>query len=345
METNNTSPNPPRITAKQLKSGMRIFFIITTLTVTVIFIFTASKETLSALKQVNYLFLGLTTLVCILRLYFECLRLQVLGSVLGKKISLKRTAEFTFGGYFLSILPFGVGGLPLQFYILMKEKFSFGESGTVIVMRGITYLLAFVFAIPVIIYYRNIFESSGLKMLSGYILVVYSIFLILFTLAMWKTEWIKTQINKLSIFFILKHKDKLASWINKLADEIENFKLGFKKCCTHGIYKFLLVILLSGVSLLCFVLMVPLLFRSLGVSVPIVETSIIQFILTFLLMFSPSPGGSGIAEGAGFLLFNSYCPKCLMGVFIVLWRFFTYYTGVIIGGIFILKLLTETNKK
>lgn len=331
-------------TLKNIKTGLRIFFFLTILSITLILIFTASKETLFALKKISFLFLGFTAVSCALRLYFECLRLQVLSSIFGHKISLKSSAEFTLGGYFLSILPFGVGGLPLQFYILMKEKFSLGEAGTVIVMRGLTYLMAFVFTIPFIAYYRNIFQGNGLQLLSGYIVIVYSALLILFFLAMWRTHTIKYQLNKLNKFFASRHKERIAGWITKFSDELENFKLGFKTCCTKGGFRFVLVILLSGVSLFFYVLMVPLLFNGLGVQAPVVKTALIQFILTFLLMFTPTPGGSGIAEGAGFALFSSICPKYLMAVFIILWRFFTYYTGVIIGGIFILKMLTGTKR-
>lgn len=332
-------------TTKNLKTGLRIFLFLSILSTTVIIIFTASKETLTALKQINLLFLGLTFVSCGLRLYVECLRLQILTSTIGNRITLKHSAEFTFGGYFLSILPFGVGGLPLQFYILNKEKFSIGESGTIIAMRGITYLIAFVFAIPFIIYYKDIFKGSGLQLLSSYIVIIYSVLIILFFLTMWKTDQVKFTLNKLSKFFTVRDKTRVAHWVTKFADELGNFRTGFKKCCVHGYLKFIIVIFLSALSLFFYVLMVPLLFNGLGIKAPIIKTALIQFILTFLLMFTPTPGGSGIAEGAGFALFNSICPKPLMAVFIILWRFFTYYTGVIIGGIFILRMLAGSKNK
>ncbi len=322
------------------KKGLRIFLIITVISIITILSITVKKETFLNLKQVRPLFLTLTLVTCLFRIYLECLRLQTLTWAFGTPIKLKSSAEFTIGGYFLSLTPFGVGGLPLQIYILMKEKFSFGESGAIIALRGITSLIAFAFGIPALIGFRNIFAGTGIRILSGYLISLYAVFITLFVLVMLKTDRAKYRIKQFSKFFIRRGKEKPVQWINKLCDELDKFKLGFKRCLSHGIYKLILTILISAISLFFYVLIAPLLFRGLGLSAPIIKTAIIQLILTFLLMFAPTPGGSGIAEGVGFALFRGICAKQeLLGIYVVLWRFFTYYIGVIIGGLIILRML------
>lgn len=324
----------------KIKKGLRIFLVITVISVITILAITVKKETFSSLKQVSPLFLTLTLAVCLFRMFLECLRLQTLTWAFGNPINLKSSAEFTIGGYFLSLTPFGAGGLPMQIYILMREKFSFGESGAVIALRGLTSLIAFAFGIPILISSRAVFTGAGIRILSGYLIALYAIFLILFVLVMLRTDRVEYRLLRFGKFLIRHRKEKLANWINKLCDELERFKFGFKKCWSKGKYRLILTILISVVSLFFYILIAPLLFKGLGVSAPVMKTAIIQLILTFVLMFAPTPGASGIAEGAGFALFRSICMKQeLLGIYVVLWRFFTYYIGVIIGGLIILKML------
>ena len=328
-----------------VKKGVRIFLIITVVSIIVILILTVKRETFQSLKQVSPLFLSLTLAVCLLRIYFECIRLQTLTWAFGHPIDLRSSAEFTVGGYFLSLTPFGIGGLPLQFYILMRgRKFSFGESGAIIGMRGITYIFALLFTIPVLVGYRSLFTGSSIRILSGYIVAIYGILFVLLILTMIRTERVKYRLSKLKPFFMRRGWEMVADGLDKFIDEIDKFKFGFKKCCSKGVYKLILTIFLSCISLFFYTLIAPLLFRGLGIQAEIMKTAIIQLILTFLLMFAPTPGGSGIAEGAGFALYRGICIKQeLLGVYVVLWRFFTYYTGVILGGFIILRMLAGRN--
>ncbi len=327
-------------TLNKIKKGLRIFLIITVISITAILIVTVKKETFSSLKQVSPLFLTLTLSVCLFRMYLECLRLQTLTWAFGNPIDLRSSAEFTIGGYFLSLTPFGAGGLPLQVYILKKKKFSFGESGAVIALRGITSLIAFAFGIPILLSSRSVFDGAGIRILSGYLITLYAILIILLVLVLIKTDWVKYQLSRFSNFLTCHGKGKLARLVNKFSNELEKFKFGFKECWSKGRYKLILTIIISVISLFFYVLIAPLLFRGIGIIAPVIKTAIIQLILTFTLMFVPTPGGSGIAEGAGFALFKGICTKQeLLGIYVVLWRLFTYYIGVIIGGFIILRML------
>ena len=329
---------------KNVKKGSRLFLIITVLSIIALLAFTVRKDTFSSLKKLSLLFLCLTTIACLIRMYVECARLQLLTLAFGKRISFKAASEFVIGGYFLSITPFGVGGFPLQFYILMKENCCFGEAGAIIGMRGVTYIAAFILTIPFLIGYKDLFTGTGMHTLSGYIITIYGVIAVFFILVIWKTEFVKNILGKLKEFFIHRSKERFVKWIDKFCDEIDKFKCGLRQCCSKGIHILIFNVILSGVSLFFYVIMVPLLFRGLGIEVPIIKTALIQLILTFLLMFAPTPGGSGIAEGVGFAIYRSMCSPALIGIFVVLWRFFTYYTGVILGGIILLRMLASSKK-
>ena len=161
---------------------------------------------------------------------------------------------------------------------------------------------------------------------------------------MWKTEFVKRVVRQASCLLSRHHKEKLVQWLDKFCAEIDKFKFGFKKCCSKGAHILILTVVLSAISLFFYVLMVPLLFLGLGIEAPIIKTAMLQLILTFMLMFAPTPGGSGIAEGVGFAVYRTMCSPELIGIFVILWRFFTYYTGVILGGIVLLRMLAVSKK-
>jgi uncharacterized membrane protein YbhN (UPF0104 family) len=64
---------------------------------------------------------------------------------------------------------------------------------------------------------------------------------------------------------------------------------------------------------------------------------VLQVLLYFLLLFVPTPGAAGIAETAAFALFSPICPKALLGIFIILLRFFYLYLAATIGGVLLLQ--------
>ena len=60
-------------------------------------------------------------------------------------------------------------------------------------------------------------------------------------------------------------------------------------------------------------------------------------LLNLVLYFSPTPGGSGIAEAGFVVLFSKILPDGLAGIMAVMWRFTAEYVPFLIGGAFCIK--------
>lgn len=56
-------------------------------------------------------------------------------------------------------------------------------------------------------------------------------------------------------------------------------------------------------------------------------------LLNLVLYFSPTPGGSGIAEAGFVVLFNSILPNGTEGIMAVLWRFTAEYLPFLLGAV------------
>ena len=94
----------------------------------------------------------------------------------------------------------------------------------------------------------------------------------------------------------------------------------------------LIVFIESGLNLLCIYAVVPCLLLGLGVVDADWYTVMGRMIfLNMLLYFSPTPGGSGIAEGGFVLLFAAVVPAGTVGIVAVCWRLIAEYLPFLIG--------------
>jgi uncharacterized protein (TIRG00374 family) len=99
---------------------------------------------------------------------------------------------------------------------------------------------------------------------------------------------------------------------------------------------FIWVCLLSLVFMLARAIMAFLCLRFLGIEASslkdVLET---QLNLIFLIYFAPTPGSSGLAEGASMLMMDNVIPAAFAPFYNLLWRSTTLYLPAIAGLIFL----------
>ena len=88
----------------------------------------------------------------------------------------------------------------------------------------------------------------------------------------------------------------------------------------------------SGVSLTFIYLTVPCYFMGLQFPFDLVQVLGRMYLLNLVLYFSPTPGGSGIAEAGFLVLFAQLVPSGTVGILAVLWRFATEYLPFLLGA-------------
>jgi uncharacterized protein (TIRG00374 family) len=329
---------------KDIIRGLRIFLIITILAIVAVMIFTVDRETYRAIGRMVPLFLLLSLFFALVHLYLDFLRLQVLTWALGKFISLKSSIEFTLGGLFLgAVTPFQSGGIPFQVYILKREGFKIGEGTAIILFRAVLALGVVFVALPgIIYYYRVISTAQVLKSILNYLFFFYLCSISLLLLILYRTEQVRRTLHRFGDFLRRKRiirSDRTRILVDRILDEVENFKRSIVLFFRAGKWKTLLSFALTLISMGIYFLIAPSLLYGLGVDVPIIKAAILQLVLTYLLAFIPTPGASGIAELGGFSLFALICPKELLGIYVLLWRFFTFYISVILGGLVLIRMV------
>jgi uncharacterized membrane protein YbhN (UPF0104 family) len=73
--------------------------------------------------------------------------------------------------------------------------------------------------------------------------------------------------------------------------------------------------------------------KMLGIQAPFVDVLLLQTLITFLLYFAPTPGGSGLAELLSAAVMSIYVPRALTPSYILLWRLTICYLTVGFGSV------------
>mgnify|MGYP003681877214 CR=1 FL=1 len=310
-----------KFTRSNLIKGIRLFLFITIITITIILIFTVSNKTKEHLQLISPLFLLLTLLATFFRFFFDIWRLRFIVRAMGRELSWLGSFYFTLGGLFLGgLTPMQLGGIPLQLYVCKRENISFPEGTAAIFTRGLLSAFVLPFLIPFIYHYRIYLTSGMIQGVVKYLCLLYGVAGIFFILILTQTPWVTRRFK------------------GKFVEGILRFKKVFSKEFVKRKIPFLKAYGITWLSLSFYFLTAPLLIMGLGVKAPFFETTILQVILTYALNFMPTPGASGFAEGGAYALFYHLMPKSILGVYVVLWRFFTGYLGMIVGGFALSKL-------
>jgi uncharacterized protein (TIRG00374 family) len=313
---------------EHLFKGLRIFLFITFLAVTVILVFTVSGETKEELKLISPLFIILTVLSVFLSQLFNIWRLRYIIKALGKKISWSGAFYYTIGGLFLGgVTPLQVGGVPLQLYICRREDITIPEASAAIFTRGLLSVFVLPFLAPFIYYYRVYFTAGIMQGIVKYLSVFYGVAILLFLFVIVRTDWLTKKFK------------------GKFFKGVIEFKQVFRKEFVKRKGAFFKAYLLTALSLAFHFLIAFLLLRGLGVRAHFFKATVLQIVLTYGLAFMPTPGASGLAEGSAYGLFRDLVPRSILGIYVVLWRFFTGYLGMIIGGIALSRFLVEIETK
>lgn len=243
--------------------------------------------------------------------------------------------------FFHAVTPFSSGGQPYEIYSLKKSGLKITDATNVSVQSFITYQIALVLlgVIAVISNYKfNLFLEN--KMLSklvtlGFIinlLVIVVLFLITFTKRI-SAFILKIIINILDKFHIFKDKEKIKNNLNKY---LKDFNDGAKKIFENK-FRFIGLVLLQFISLVSLYLIPFVLFMGIDIYInPLIVIMTSAYVM-LIGSFVPIPGGTGGLEYGFIMFFSTFNSSKVVTAVMLLWRFITYYFGMILGA-FVLGL-------
>ena len=241
--------------------------------------------------------------------------------------------------FFNAITPFSSGGQPFQVYALKKQGVEIIDATNIIIENFIVYQIALVLLGLISIGANNIFhifkDASILKQLVtvGFIintLVIIGLFIIAFGKKI--NKWIVNHlISLLGKLKIIKNKEKSTE---KWNEYINNFHNGAKLLVSNK-KEFIKMILYAFLALVCLYITPVVLLYSTGdytsfnALLSIVSCSYVMLIGSFV----PIPGGTGGLEYGFIQFYGNFVTGSTLNVIMILWRFVTYYFGMIVGAV------------
>jgi hypothetical protein len=328
---------------KHLTTRRRVSFFIlySSIIVLVILAATFGPKTWRSLQhlQIRYIFLALG--LCGLMLYFDVLRLQILARALGRKLSFTYSLKTVLAYNFLSaITPALTGGEPLMVYMLNERGLGVGKGTSIVVIRGLLMIMFIAIGGPLIIYYHrellpNIWFKRMFECIAIFLVILISFILYAIFSPLRAEHVVEKVLHFLDKFKFLRKRTP--EFIRRIDNWIEELNLSMKLFFKRRKWSLFLATLCTIAFICANYGLAYVILKGLNQHISLVKVFMLQFVLYFLLYFSPTPGGSGVAEGGFYVLFSPLIPQHLLGVLIILWRFFTTYLGVILGGAVIVK--------
>ncbi|MGE3063772.1 MAG: YbhN family protein [bacterium] len=310
-----------------IRRGIFLFVVFTAAAYFLIFIFY-----LKDLPQNISIDFRLTHICGIMLLFsvsvvFNILRVFFLGKIFSKTFTFYDSSLFTLGGVLLALItPFQAGGMPFQLYIMSKRSISPGEGSSILISRGLQSVVVFIVTIPfTLTFFSHLLTGSMVANLIKYFLMLYSVLFVVTATVLSFTERIKRILTE------KKMNVRLRNALFKVLDEVVNFKKAIYAMFTKGIKESIFSLICTFISLYAgFALTYFIVLMAKG-STDFFLSFNIQFILTYLSAFVPTPGSSGVAEGGIALLYSQIVPKQQILLFIFLLRLVTTYIPALLG--------------
>lgn len=257
-----------------------------------------------------------------------------------KQISLKEAIKHNvITQFFNGITPFSSGGQPMEIYMLTEHGISGAKATTITIQSFIFYQVALVLYGLLAVTYNAIFHIFpkvpllGKLTLIGFLintLVAIALFVITFSPKF--TKKVTNIIIKLLVKLkIIKDEKKTAEkWNLKLEEFHSSAKVLRKR-------KMLFIegVIINLISLTCLYIVPLFIVYSLHnyTSLNIADTLTSSAYVLIIGAFVPIPGASGGIEYGFLKFFGNFITGTNLSAILIIWRFITYYLGLIIGAL------------
>jgi glycosyltransferase 2 family protein len=308
--------------------------------IAIIFAMTFTKETVAYILAFNVWFLALAIGFRILALVLWGVRIQVLSRALGYRVHLPHAVNMVLAGLLAgTITPGQVGGEPVRVHELYCVGVKVGDgSAVVITERILDGIILTLMGIIIMTMTSSIWSTFSLSMII--LISVAWIFLmsVLFipVLAIRYPDRMKNLIMRL-VTWVAKKLSKTrfsSSYTGEAADEeINNFFDSFKKFGGPARWGLLAGGVVTALFWITEFMVASIILMGLGLDPYILLSFFFQIIIAIVMMIPLTPGSSGITEISTTSLYSLIVPTGMLGIFVLLWRFVTFYLNIILGSL------------
>jgi len=337
-----------QISQKKIKRGIILSVTVSIMAIIVVMLLSDSELSLRTFSRIDSNYFLLAAVITISIWVLRTLKIQTLVRAMNGDIGFVDVFRINMASLFIAhVTPSSVGGFPFQIYLLHRKDLPLGKSTAISMLDGILNIFLFIILIPLFVFFWGAQINLGADIRRfiylGVFLMVLLIVIVLFLIfhvekARKFLNWLISR-RFLRRFFKEKSLKKAAVFIER---ELEYFHEGFR-ILSRSRRNMLLVIIFNLLYWAFYFSLAPILLIGLGVNPPVFSVIIAQLLFNIIQPLIPTPGGSGGAELGFAYLFQFMIPGQLLGVFVVLWRFFMFYASLAVGGLFFVSTVKGTN--
>lgn len=307
--------------------------------ITIIVLYFVLKDDLSGIIET---FKNLDIKYILLALLFYIISVLIKGYINYKVVNdeekfnqKEAIAQNIIAQFFNGITPFQTGGEPMAIYMLKEQGIPLAKATNYMVQSFIFYQIALVICGFLAVLYNYIFrifpkvQFLQHLVLLGFLINTIVVIMLLISYSKKSTEKLCQITIKLSKKLKLKFKEE------ELEQKFEDYHNGFQELKKRkGL--FISGIILNMVSLLCLYSVPYFVLCGMGdtKSLTIVNTLVSSAYIYLIGAFVPIPGASGGIEYGFTQFFGNFLEGSIISAMLLVWRFITYYLGVLLGGVF-----------
>jgi len=275
------------------------------------------------LLKIDIKYLLFTFIIFFLYHFLDAIRLKTIAEAYKIKYSYLyafiTSLIATFGA---TVTPAHIGGELIIFFMLKRLGIKNHKIMATIMFKTVSGFSFFIVALPIILIYsisNTLFLRKILVLSLIFIIFLILSLPILFFFKKWKKAGFSRSLKLYcySLLYFWRYKKK-----------------AFLKACFYSILLYF-----------TFLNYAPALLKAFNIDFNLWKIYILQLPLIYAIFSSPTPGGSGVGELGGIAIFNGIIPTSILGLFIILWRFFSQYLGALLGGILFTLIIFLDMKK
>ncbi len=298
------------------------------------------------------LFFGLAIVCLMVRVIGYMYRLRALSN---EKFSWRQSFDIIMLWEFASALtPSVVGGSAVAIFFLNREGMNLGKSTAIVMVTAMMDEIFYISMVPLILIFvgmAGLFPSDWEQTLLGFTLTAEGLFWVgyLFTFILLMVLVYAIFINPRAFRFVLlklfslpilrKWRYRIVAWGDDLMTTSRELKNQKSSYWIKGLVATFASWSARFLLLNCLLMMV----------VPEIDNLIAyakQIVMWMIMLISPTPGSSGVAEFAFYEFFGgSVVPVTVVGLLAILWRLMTYFPYLFAGVIILPTWLRRTSDR
>lgn len=309
-----------------------------------------NENSLVYLKRLDAKYISIIMAVIFSSLFIDTIRISELLNAMGEDLPFWYLIKFNLSMFFITaVTPFGSGSLPLAIYLFNKKKIA-PNKGLMIFTSKLLFSGIFFGTIPpvLLIFFRKQIQMSGYILYFGLLASCISTFLLIVMIyIILKPEMVIAVIRWFNGLNLSK-KYNLDRYCQIAINETIEYNKRFKELFSVGNNFRLLSgqLVYSVVYWILFYSIAPIILIALKIHFNWFAVVARQFIFYDVLSYNFIPSGAGIMEVGFTAIFSHEVPKAMLGIFIGIWRFFTYHVYLLISSIgFSLTLREYSSQK